>query len=287
MRKNKGVRPEEGKMYDLTLVMPVYNEVGCIETVMQSWYETLRIAEIDFRMIIVDDGSTDGTSNVLDGFSQTDRIDVLHQTNAGHGPTILHGYREAVKSTQWVFQCDSDNEMSPESFPALWAMRHEADAVFGYRVNRKQSLARKIISWGARATIRIFFGNGIKDVNTPYRLLRATALKPILDQISSEAFAPNVIISGVLAFSGARLKHLAVPHQPRRTGSVSIVKWKLWRGAFQSFCETLQFRRKAVSLQGQTPCNVESTKESQESPQTSVKEITYTRRAYTKDHSCS
>ena len=93
----------------------------------------------------------------------------------------------------------------------------------------------------------MLFGKGVQDVNTPYRLMRAAILKQIVEQIPAGTFAPNVIISGAVAQAGLRICNLPVPHQGRRTGSVSIVKWKLWQAAFRSFRQTLQCRPK-VSL---------------------------------------
>jgi len=249
MHDDGHLKPQEGLGHDLALVMPVYNEAACIGAVVDAWREMLGRTGIDFLMIIVDDGSNDGTSRILQDLSDDDRIRVIRQANAGHGPAVLHGYRQAIQSAGWVFQCDSDDEMSPDSFPALWAMRHQCDAVFGYRLRRKQSLGRRLISWCSRATVRVLFGRGIKDVNTPYRLLRTSTLQPILEHIAPDAFAPNVIISGILALSGARIDHLPVPHQQRRTGSVSIVKWRLWSGALRSFLETLHCRRKMYPWQ--------------------------------------
>ena len=231
----------EHRTYELATVMPVYNEQECIASVVQSWHNTLMALGIDFVMILIDDGSRDGTGRVLQEIAN-ERIRVIRQTNRGHGPTILRGYGEAMRLAPWVFQCDSDNEMPAEAFPPLWCARQEYDAVFGYRQARRQSLGRKFISLCSRATVRLAFGKGVRDVNTPYRLMRAEVLRPILDRIPEDTFAPNVLISGALTQMGARICNLPVPHRPRRTGAVSIVKWRLWKAAFRSFGQTLHAR---------------------------------------------
>ena len=111
-------------------------------------------------MIVIDDGSRDRTANILQGFAGDERIRVIHQANAGHGPTILRGYAQAVTLADWVFQCDSDNQMGPDSFGRLWEMRREADAVFGCRRHRRQNLQRSLISFCSRMAVRLFFGRG-------------------------------------------------------------------------------------------------------------------------------
>ena len=175
-------------------------------------------------------------------FAGDKRVEVVQKANSGHGPTILMGYRKAVEIADWVFHCDSDGETKAEYFPALWEQRDRYDALFGTRAGRQQNLARKLISAGSRLTVRLLFGKGVRDVNTAYRLIRAPILKPILPQIPDATFAPNVIISGTMAKAGLRFFHYPVPFEYRKTGTVSIAKWKLWKVAFRSFWQTLWCR---------------------------------------------
>jgi len=225
------------------VVMPVYNEAGCIAAVVRSWRDMLRAIGINFVMIIINDGSRDRTADVLRESAADGCFHVIHQANAGHGPTILRGYRQAVTLADWVFQCDSDNEMGPESFGELWALRHQTDAIFGTRQSRRQNLQRRLISFGSRATVQVLFGRGIEDVNSPYRLMRSSVLEAILECIPPDTFAPNVILSGALAFAGARVRSVPVPCRPRQTGRGSIMRWKLWKGALWSFGQTLRCSR--------------------------------------------
>jgi hypothetical protein len=76
-----------------------------------------------------------------------------------------------------VFQCDSDDEMKPDSFPKFSESRDQFDALFGIRSDRRQNLARKIISFCSRTTVRVMFGGTVSDVNVPYRLMRAGQLR--------------------------------------------------------------------------------------------------------------
>jgi dolichol-phosphate mannosyltransferase len=245
---------DERRAYELAVVMPVHNEQDCIASVVRSWHNMLMTLGTEFVMITINDGSSDATGQVLQE-TANDRIRVIHQVNRGHGPTILRGYAEAVRLAEWVFQCDSDDEMPADSFPSLWQVRRQYEAVFGYRQARRQSAGRKFISLCSRATVRLAFGKGVRDVNTPYRLVRCDVLRPIIDRIPADTFAPNVIISGALARAGARICNLPVPHQPRRTGAVSIVKWKLWKAAFRSFEQALAFRLHfdGAELKGKLP----------------------------------
>lgn len=228
--------------FDLIAVMPVYNEEDCIENVLTLWIKALSKLNISYRILAINDGSKDKTSQALGKFGDNDNVQIINKSNSGHGPTILFGYRLAVKDAEWVFQCDSDNEMDPCHFKTLWERRDQFDALFGFRAGRKQNFGRKIITLISRLAVRLFFGAGVRDVNTPYRLIRSELLEKIIKRIPDNTFAPNIIISGCIARSGARIFQIPVPHQSRKTGQVSIVKWKLWKSAFKAFQQTISFR---------------------------------------------
>ncbi len=228
--------------HELAVVMPVYNEEACIAEVVAKWLALLSSEGIDFRVFVLNDGSTDGTAQRLATLSDEPRLEVITKPNSGHGPTILQGYRRATAAAAWVFQCDSDDEMSPVHFPHLWRARHDYDALFGTRTGRIQSRGRRFISAVSRLTVRLVFGTGVDDVNTPYRLIRSPLLAEIIEQIPANTFAPNVIISGTLARHSARIHNRPVHHEHRRTGAVSIVKWKLWKSVARAFWQTLTCR---------------------------------------------
>lgn len=227
---------------DLALVMPVYNEEGCIIDVIDSWLSTLSQLDMSFKLIVLNDGSTDNTADTLHIFNNSNHVEIINKKNQGHGPTILEGYRRGVEQAEWIFQCDSDDEMKAEHFPVLWQNRDHYDALFGVRTNRDQNLARKIISSASRLTVKALYGSGISDVNTPYRLMRSKYLKAVIEQIPPSIFAPNIIISGTFSKAGLRIYEHPVPHENRQTGSVSIMKWKLWKAALKSFSQTLLHR---------------------------------------------
>ena len=228
----------------LVLVMPVYNEQDCIVSVIEKWRTILNQRVGRSHMIVLNDGSTDRTGEALRVFDTADAVEVITKLNSGHGPTILQGYRMAVERAEWVFQCDSDDEMPPECFPLLWDKRGEFDALFGYRVDRHQSIRRRMMTLASRAAVRLLFGAGVKDVNTPYRLIRSDVLRPIVAGIADDTFAPNVLIAGELARRGLRILNLPVLHENRKTGSESLASLGLARVAWKALRQTLAYRRR-------------------------------------------
>lgn len=227
----------------LCVVLPVYNEEAAIGEVLEKWARSLSKLGADFVIRPYDDGSKDGSLAVMRKVAGCDsRIDVRDKPNGGHGNTILTGYREAAADGfAWVFQVDSDDEMGPEGFPELWNRRNGHDFLVGFRDGRKQALPRKIVSFVSRLSVRILYGKGVWDVNTPYRLMRVSAFSRFFSQIPLTTFAPNVILSGLAARHKFRMFECPVPQHDRRTGEVSIKKWNLLKAAVRSFAQTVAF----------------------------------------------
>ena len=224
--------------------MPVYNEEEIIAEVAESWLEVLDSLKIDYELVAIVDGATDTSEQVLRTVAERHpRLVVDVKPNSGHGPTILRGYRRGVATAEWVFQTDSDNEMPAAAFSELWEMRHHVDGVIGVRTSRNQSPGRRIITRAARLTARAAFGCRLADVNCPYRLMRSSALAPLLAVIPDHTFAPNVVISGMLPRSGARIAEVPVAHHDRTTGVVSILGMRVLRAAIRSFGQTVRLSR--------------------------------------------
>lgn len=229
----------------LCVVMPVYNEQAAIGGVLTKWDQALKELGIDFTIRPYNDGSKDNSLQVMRDFVAAhpdSRIEVRDKPNGGHGNTILTGYREAVRDGfDWVFQIDSDDEMGPEKFGELWKKRGDCDFLVGIRDGRVQALPRKVISFVSRLCVRLFYGKSVWDVNTPYRLMRASAFQEFYNWIPLTTFAPNVILSGLAARHRLRCFETRVPQHDRTTGEVSIKKWKLLKAAAKSFWQTIMY----------------------------------------------
>jgi len=229
-------------MYDVAVVMPVYNEAECIGAVITSWLDQLGCMGLSFIIIVLNDGSRDGTADALAAYADTPEVRIVNKENSGHGPTILQGYAAAVQEALWVFQVDSDNEMEARYFEDIWNARQGCDAVIGLRDGRRQAPARKIVSAVSRLTVSILYGSGIRDVNCPFRLFRSPELEPLLHRIPADTFAPNVALSGLFVLYKKAVRNIPVPHADRTTGDVSIKKWKLLRAAVRSCLQTVVIR---------------------------------------------
>ena len=223
---------------ELTVVVPVYNEEAVIAGVLGSWTSELERLGIGHVLTAYDDGSRDGTPLILAGLAERHpRVRVVRQENRGHGPTVLRGYREAT--TPWILQIDGDGEMAASHFDALWRARERYDFLVGARADRASPFVRRMVSAGSRGAVHLLLGRGVRDVNSPYRLMRRAALAPLLDRLPENAFAPNTLLSGLASRAGLRILEVPVPHEGRRSGRGSLNARRLAAGVLRSFRDTV------------------------------------------------
>lgn len=228
-------------MKDLAVIIPYYNEKGSIEVVVSSWVKTLNDLDIDYSINIYDDGSTDGSGELLSKIEKAyPNIKIISKSNSGHGPTILKGYNDNISST-WLLQIDSDDEIKSSEFPEFWIKREEYDFLIGKRKKREDVIARKTISFVAKKLVRILCGKGINDVNCPYRLIKTTTFKKLLETIPENTFAPNILISAYVNIKKIKFIEIPISFEPRQTGVVSIRNFRLLKVSIKSFYQTVMF----------------------------------------------
>ncbi len=227
---------------DLKIIIPVYNEEGSISSVIEDWTDTLNSLDIDFIICTFNDGSKDQTLRILNDLVKINsRLQVFDKPNSGHGPTILKGYKENMDA-EWLFQVDSDNELRAYEFEKFWKTRNNYDFLIGNRIQRNSPLPRVITTTISRLVVGFFYGNKVKDVNAPFRLMRTSKFFDEVMKIPDATFAPNLIVSGIANKKRLRIKQFDVKHHDRETGEVSIKKWKLLKAAFKSLFQTIVFR---------------------------------------------
>jgi len=233
---------------ELAVVMPVYNEEEIIGEVLDKWARELERLHITFEIHAYNDGSKDNTLHILNEHAaKNNKIFVHNKPNTGHGPTILLGYREN-SDAEWIFQTDSDNEISPKFFEEFWKKREGFDFLIGRRVGREGPPSRRLITCAARTVVRLFYGKGVFDVNCPYRLMRSELFKDLFFNIPPHTFAPNVIVSGVACKNNYRIREIAVVHTGRKTGEVSIRKLKLLKATARALGQTTFYGVKSLLL---------------------------------------
>jgi glycosyltransferase involved in cell wall biosynthesis len=228
----------------LAVVIPVYNEEQRLPLLLNDWQPVFKATGVPYRLILIDDGSRDNSLEMLRKLAADDpSLEVHTQPNAGHGPAILKGYRLAAAESDWVFQIDSDHQLETDAFPRLWAQKDGYHLLLGQRREKNASQGRRWISRLSKWSVRWFFGPAVRDVNSPYRLMRSECLRPALEKIPANSFAPNVLITSWFI----RKKHriFVTPVEARKVDvRSSRMSRYFFIGALRSFQQLILFRIK-------------------------------------------
>lgn len=234
---------EDIETVSVSVVMPAYNEEasirGAVEDVVTHILDRVEGSEL----IVVNDGSKDDTGYMLDDISSKDpRVKVYHQSNSGHGPAIMTGLGKA--SGDYVFLIDSDRQTPLTRFSRFWELAEDGyDGVFGVRRQRDDPAIRLWLTYLVRKSIAVLFGASIYDANVPFKLLRRRIWADAKEHIPEGTLAPSLFLAIYVKKKGYRVKELEISHQERRTGEVSIKRWKLIKFCASSFLQMWQFRK--------------------------------------------
>ena len=171
-------------MKKLAIIIPVYNEEKNIEKLIKDWAKEIsKHYKNEFKMIVINDGSTDKTHEILKNISKK-LIIYINQKNMGHGNTCVKGYNYALKKNfDIIFQIDSDDQCDPKYFKLFLDKISSKDAVYGQRVTREDGLLRLVFSKVLSILIFLRTLVYIKDSNVPYRMIKSKVLRAVINQI--------------------------------------------------------------------------------------------------------
>ena len=228
---------------DVAVVIPVFNEEKLIGECINEWLNVLDSVNLNYEILIIDDGSSDATISIVERYGDNQNVQLIIKQNEGHGPTILAGYKRAVGIAEWVFQADSDNEISPNQFSALWSRRQGQDAVIEWRQGRNQTTVRLLVTFFARVTTKVLFRCHLRDVNIPFRLIRSETLAILLEKIPSDTFAPNIALSGALSLMNYQVEECPVVFNERIVGESSLSNLGAVRKGGRALLELIKISR--------------------------------------------
>jgi len=231
-------------LLDLAIVVPVFNEEYHINALISDWAKIFKNNRIRYRFIVVNDGSSDKSVERLESLQRNSYpIEIISQSNQGHGTAILNGYTRALTAA-WVFQIDADHQLDVSAFAALWEHRENYDLLLAERVQKNATPMRNVISATSRTTVQLFFGKGVRDVNSPYRLFRSPALAEAIANIPAKSFAPNTLLTAYFVFKQARIYLTTVPLRTSSLIRKSKMSFYLFSGSLQSLFQIIAFRFK-------------------------------------------
>ena len=208
----------------LFIIIPAYNEQDNIRQVVKDWYPVVEKYGTDSRLVVIDDGSRDDTYKILTDMSESmPRLTALTKPNAGHGATVLYGYRYALDNgADYVFQTDSDGQTLPSEFEPFWKAKDKYDITIGYRNKRRDGLSRIFVTKILRLVVYICFRVYILDANTPYRIMSVDTLRENLKYVPDDFFLTNVALSAIYKKRREKVHFIPISFRPRQGGKNSI-----------------------------------------------------------------
>jgi dolichol-phosphate mannosyltransferase len=223
------------------LVLPTYEEAASVEAVVAAALSRL---PADARVLLVDDGSPDGTGEIADRLAAAEpRLEVLHrERKEGLGPAYVAGFHRALAAgAGLVLEMDADFSHDPADLPRLLAAVIEggADLAIGSRYVpgggiADWSAARRLISRGGSAYARRVLGLGVRDLTGGFKCIRREVLEAIdLDAVESRGYAFQVEITYRAVRAGFRVVEVPILFRDRTDGDSkmtgAIAAEAMWR----------------------------------------------------------
>jgi dolichol-phosphate mannosyltransferase len=204
----------------LSLILPAYNEAAGIAQAITEADDALAKFANDYEIIVVDDGSRDDTSTVVERLveSRSKVRLVRHTSNRGYGAALRSGF-EAARGDRIAFT-DSDGQFDLADLERLIELTDHAPIAVGYRVDRQDPWTRRFYSWGYNQIIRRMLGTGVRDCDCALKVYRREALTRLLPE-STHFFVNSEMLTR------ARQQHMevseiGVTHRPRRHGASTV-----------------------------------------------------------------
>lgn len=211
------------------LVIPTYNERENLEKIVCAAGAVLeRTMPGDFRILVVDDNSPDGTGAIADALAAAHEwVEALHRpAKSGLGQAYLAGFSRALEAgAQLLIEMDADFSHDPRYLPDLLVAAEDADLVLGSRYVpgggvRDWGLVRRLISRGGGLYARMILNVGVRDLTGGFKCIRREVLEAIdLPSVRAEGYVFQIEVTYRALLAGFRVREVPIVFADRTLGS--------------------------------------------------------------------
>lgn len=195
----------------ISVVLPVYNEEECVGSVIDSVQSTMAGYGVAYEVIVVDDGSTDRSSEILR--NRGDITLVSHAVNEGYGRALKTGIETA--RGEWIAILDADATYPVEAIPVLLAERADYDMVVGFRAQRRNiSFPRRVGQWVMRQVVRALVRVDVLDLNSGLRVFRRDLAEEFWGLLP-DGFSFTTTLTVAALSARRRVHHLPIDYRKR------------------------------------------------------------------------
>ncbi|MBO0709218.1 MAG: glycosyltransferase family 2 protein [Candidatus Dormibacteraeota bacterium] len=201
----------------LSLVLPVHNEAVNLPFILQRAAEALPKLAGQVELVVVDDGSTDGSGELARARAAELGLDlrvVTHRVKSGYGITVADGLRAA--RMPWVAFTDADGQFDIADVARLAARSDQADLIGGWRIERQDARMRSVVSGTFNVLLFLLYGLRVRDVDCALKLIRGEFLRSI--ELENRSALLNAELYLKARMGRWRVVQVPVPHYPRRAG---------------------------------------------------------------------
>lgn len=205
-----------GRGHSLSVVLPAYNEEQIIAATLSEVFDALQAWQIDFEILVVNDGSTDRTEEIVSCFAAMhERIHLIsHPVNQGYGAALVSGFRAARK--ELTFFMDTDGQFAISELSQFFPLIDEYDAVIGYRLDRQDTWLRKCNAWGWKLLVRGVLNVQVRDIDCAFKLFQTDFLHRY--PLETRGAMINAELLYKLKQSNRTCWEIGVLHLPRQSG---------------------------------------------------------------------
>jgi glycosyltransferase involved in cell wall biosynthesis len=211
-------------MSSLSIILPTFNEVKSIGHVLNVWHNYLEKLKIKHEFVICEDGSTDGTKELI--LKLTKKFPIVNESSInrrGYGGGVLAGIQAC--HYDYLLCIDSDGQCMPDSFSLFWENRASEDILIGIRSQRMDPFLRKIYSFLFFVLHKILFPSAIRDPSCPYILAKKQTYFKLVPLLSfmREGFWWGFI--GAALKLKINIKQYHIRHYARYDGSSVVYRF--------------------------------------------------------------